>query len=76
MVIRVIVEPAEDFERWLANEQKDQAPRTRPEAVKDGRKVFLAQSCVNCHRVAGTPAQGTFAPDLTHLMSRRRWPRA
>ena len=72
MCIRVIVEPVEDFERWLANEQKDQAPRdTDPEAVKNGRKVFLGQSCVSCHRVAGTSAQGRYAPDLTHLMSRK-----
>lgn len=42
-----------------------------PETVKSGRKVVLRQSCVNCHRVAGTPAQGTCAPDLTHLMSRQ-----
>jgi cytochrome c oxidase subunit 2 len=32
--------------------------------------VFLAQSCINCHRVRGTPARGVFGPDLTHLMSR------
>ena len=32
--------------------------------------LFLGQSCVNCHRVRGTPANGTYAPDLTHLMSR------
>jgi cytochrome c oxidase subunit 2 len=72
MLIRVIAEPAEDFERWLANEEKDQAPRDKePEMIRSGRKVFLQQSCVSCHRVAGTAAEGTFAPDLTHLMSRR-----
>ena len=25
---------------------------------------------MNCHRIAGTAATGTFGPDLTHLMSR------
>ena len=25
---------------------------------------------MNCHRIRGTPAAGTYAPDLTHLMSR------
>ena len=25
----------------------------------------------NCHAVRGTPAEGKYAPDLTHLMSRR-----
>ncbi len=82
MLIRVIAEPAEDFERWLANEEKDQAARQarmesageldkEPEVVRSGRKVFLQQSCVSCHRVAGTAAEGTYAPDLTHLMSRQ-----
>jgi cytochrome c oxidase subunit 2 len=72
MAIRVIVEPVEDFERWLANESKAQAPAgSDPEPVKTGRKIFLGESCVSCHRVAGTPAQGRSAPDLTHLMSRQ-----
>ena len=72
MLIRVIVEPAADFELWLTNEKKSHATSdSAPTAVKSGREVFLGQSCVNCHRVSGTPAQGTYAPDLTHLMSRR-----
>jgi cytochrome c oxidase subunit II len=72
MLIRVTVEPAEDFERWLAHQQEEQAPKDNDaEAVKSGRQVFLGQSCVNCHRVAGTRAEGTHAPDLTHLMSRQ-----
>jgi cytochrome c oxidase subunit 2 len=72
MLLRVIVEPPEDFERWLANQREDQAPKdTDSEAVKNGRRVFLGQSCVNCHRVAGTRAEGAHAPDLTHLMSRQ-----
>ena len=40
-------------------------------AARAGRDVFLSQSCVNCHRVRGTTAEGTYAPDLTHLMSRQ-----
>ena len=45
-------------------------PSTSP--ARAGRQAaFLAQSCVNCHRVRGTPAQGSYAPDLTHLMSRQ-----
>jgi cytochrome c oxidase subunit 2 len=27
-------------------------------------------SCINCHTVSGTPAVGTFGPDLSHLISR------
>jgi cytochrome c oxidase subunit 2 len=72
MLLRVYVDPPKVFEKWLANERKDQAPKdTDPEAIKSGRKAFLGQSCVNCHRVRGTAAKGTYAPDLTHLMSRK-----
>jgi cytochrome c oxidase subunit 2 len=67
MLIRVVVDSPSDFERWLANEAK---PAVDDVAARAGRTTFLAQSCVNCHRVRGTPARGTYAPDLTHLMSR------
>jgi cytochrome c oxidase subunit II len=68
MLLRVVVDPPEVFEQWLANEAK---PAVDDSSAKEGRAAFLALSCVNCHRVRGTPAQGTYAPDLTHLMARR-----
>jgi cytochrome c oxidase subunit II len=68
MLLRVVVDPPGDFERWLANEQK---PAVEEPAGRAGRSTFLAQSCVNCHAVRGTPAQGRYAPDLTHLMARK-----
>jgi cytochrome c oxidase subunit 2 len=67
MLLRVRVDSPSDFERWLENEQK---PAVEDPAARDGRTAFLAQSCVSCHRVRGTPAQGNYAPDLTHLMAR------
>ncbi len=30
----------------------------------------MTGSCALCHRVSGTPAQGTLGPDLTHIGSR------
>src|SRR5215470_4827580 len=68
MLLRVVVDSPSDFEAWLANERK---PAVEDPAASAGRSAFLAQSCVNCHRVRGTPARGGYAPDLTHLMSRR-----
>lgn len=68
MLIRVIVDTPSDFEKWMANEQK---PAVEDAAVSKGRLTFLAQTCVNCHRINGTTAQGNYAPDLTHLMSRQ-----
>ena len=46
-----------------------------PSATSDispaqGRRVFEQQACINCHTIRGTPADGRFGPDLTHLMSR------
>ena len=59
--------------RALAGQRRER-PGPCGRVTGDGQKRsegFPWQSCVNCHRVAGTPAQGTYAPDLTHLMSRQ-----
>src|SRR5262249_13003741 len=68
MLLRVHVDTPEEFDRWLANEMK---PAMDDPLGRKGREEFLSQSCINCHRVRGTKAQGTYAPDLTHLMSRQ-----
>jgi cytochrome c oxidase subunit II len=68
MLLRVIVDPPDDFERWLTQQK---APARDEPGARDGKATFLTESCVNCHRVRGTPAAGTYAPDLTHLMSRQ-----
>jgi cytochrome c oxidase subunit II len=68
MLLRVVVDPPQAFEKWLDHEA---APAVDEPGVVDGKVSFLAQTCVNCHRVRGTRARGTYAPDLTHLMSRR-----
>ena len=67
MLIRVIAESPEEFDRWLTNQLQ---PAVNDPATRDGSSTFLAQSCVNCHTVRGTVAHGSYAPDLTHLMSR------
>jgi cytochrome c oxidase subunit II len=67
MLLRVYVDTREDFERWV---QKQRQPAERVEAVSRGRAVFERTSCINCHTVQGTVANGRFGPDLTHLMSR------
>ncbi len=68
MLLRVVVDSPEDFETWLANESQ---PAVDEPAAAEGKAAFLAESCINCHRVRGTIADGTYAPDLTHLMSRQ-----
>ncbi len=78
MLLRVVVEEPEAFQAWLAAQQAPAAgepdahePAAEDSAVREGRELFLAQSCVNCHRVRGSKANGRYAPDLTHLMSRQ-----
>jgi cytochrome c oxidase subunit 2 len=69
MLLRVYVDTPEVFERWLKNQEK---PAVDDPKVVKGKKKFFSQSCISCHRVRfqGSTATGTYAPDLTHLMSR------
>ena len=67
MLLRVYVHTQEEFDRWVANQQRDSVQEP---SVRRGREVFLTTACINCHTVKGTVATGQFGPDLTHLMSR------
>jgi cytochrome c oxidase subunit 2 len=67
MLLRVYVQTRADFDRWI---QEQSQPARATNSVSDGQRIFEQTACVNCHTVAGTPAQGRFGPDLTHLMSR------
>jgi cytochrome c oxidase subunit 2 len=67
MLIRVVVEPRSDFDRWAAAQKQ---PPVTDSAASHGRAVFESTACVNCHTIQGTQADGRFGPDLTHLMAR------
>ncbi len=68
MLIRVVVEPRQAFDQWVAAQR---LPAVAQDAVAHGRQVFQENACASCHTVRGTPAHGTYGPDLTHLMSRQ-----
>lgn len=82
MLLRIYVDSPEQFQQWIASQQKTQSenasatpvaqPAGAPEQVNphDGKLVFEQQACINCHTIAGTVASGRYGPDLTHLMSR------
>jgi len=72
MLLRVIVQTPEDFAKWVAEQKLPPAPASSlsGEAAK-GHDLFMANSCVSCHKIQGTVADGVFGPDLTHLMSRQ-----
>jgi cytochrome c oxidase subunit II len=67
MLLRVVVHPRDEFARWVAEQR---APARDDPAGHGGRALFASLACINCHAVRGTPANGVFGPDLTHLMSR------
>jgi cytochrome c oxidase subunit II len=66
MLLRVVVEQPAEFQLWTAEQKAD----AEGGSFMEDRAVFLSLSCVSCHTVSGTPAKGTFGPDLSHLMSR------
>ena len=71
MALLVIAEPPERYELWAAAERTSAPQPTEPLAQR-GQQVFLQSTCAMCHAIAGTPANGRRAPDLTHVASRRR----
>lgn len=70
MGLLVIAQPPAEFAAWY--EQQLQPARPPADSVQArGQEVFLAHACVMCHRIRGTLAGGSVAPDLTHIGSRR-----
>jgi cytochrome c oxidase subunit II len=67
MLLRVSVDSPDEFAAWVHDQQQ---PTFQDATAASGRRVFEQTACINCHRVAGTSANGRFGPDLTHLMSR------
>jgi cytochrome c oxidase subunit 2 len=67
MLLRISVDQTDDFGAWVRAQQK---PAVEDAGAIAGRRVFERNACMNCHQVGGTPADGRFGPDLTHLMSR------
>jgi cytochrome c oxidase subunit 2 len=70
MLLRVYVQPRDEFERWVHDQQQPAQAGMAGAASSAGQRVFESTACVNCHTISGTAAKGTFGPDLTHLMSR------
>ena len=69
MLLRVVVEPREDFERWVGSQQT--AGARRPTRVAQGRQRLRDHGLRQLpHRVGHRCATARFGPDLTHLMSR------
>ncbi|MES0033715.1 cytochrome c oxidase subunit II [Mesorhizobium sp. M0046] len=66
----IVAEPRPIFDAWL-NDQLRPALAPASSEAKAGHDLFLKRPCVMCHKIGGTIAGGTVAPDLTHIASRR-----
>lgn len=69
MAFTIVAQTPAEFDAWLKAQAQPRVPLTDPQAEK-GEAIFLQSSCVVCHAVRGTAANGSAAPDLTHLASR------
>jgi cytochrome c oxidase subunit II len=75
MGFMVVADSIDDFNRWIANQQRPASAPLDPAAAK-GQNVFSTAGCVFCHTVRGTDDKTIdrsgvdFGPDLTHLSSR------
>ena len=65
----VIAQPPAAFRAWLKHEATPAATPTTANA-RTGKHLYMTRQCSSCHFIAGTPAQGTVGPDLTHVESR------
>ena len=70
MLLRVIAQTPDEFDKWVANQQKPPVAPSAPLAIQ-GHKHFYDLSCVNCHKIESTPAEGVFGPDLTKFATRQ-----
>lgn len=68
MLARVIVDPTDQFQAWVTQQQAPVAALSGEAA--QGEQVFLSGACVGCHTINGTTAQGKVGPNLTHFASR------
>jgi cytochrome c oxidase subunit 2 len=70
MALLVIAEPLEQYEAWAEQQRRPAAAPATRTALR-GQQIFMGITCVMCHTVKGTLAQGNLGPDLTHVASRR-----
>ena len=57
MAMLVIAEPADQYEQW-AQQQRQSAPRPTDPVAQRGEQVFMSTTCIMCHAIQGTDANG------------------
>src|SRR5207302_5041328 len=66
MLLRVYVQPREEFNRWV---QSQTQPAHMNSDASEGQRVFETTACIDCHAVAAPRANGRLGPELTPLVS-------
>jgi len=67
MGMRVIVQPATEFDAWVARQKA--APAEPSGLAAEGKTIFAKSACVGCHTIEGVSA-GMLGPNLTHFGGR------
>lgn len=70
MALDVTVESPAAFAAWRERQSRLAPPPATP-LQRAGYAYVTTRECAVCHNIAGTPASGQVAPDLTHLAGRR-----
>lgn len=70
MLIVLYAHDEADYATWLKGALEFANLLDDPE-TKRGREVFMANACVGCHLIRGTPAGGRTGPELTHIASKK-----
>jgi cytochrome c oxidase subunit II len=65
-MMAVAVEPGE-FDAWVAAMKSPEEPG---DLAMEGHDIFMGSTCIACHAIAGTRAQGRLGPDLTMMGER------
>jgi cytochrome c oxidase subunit 2 len=65
----VIADEPSVYRDWVTTQAKP-AIQSSGDLAKAGQQIFFAQTCANCHSIAGTSAHANAAPDLTHISTR------
>jgi cytochrome c oxidase subunit II len=64
-----VAQPSDQFQAWVHQQQQPAAAPTT-DLERQGQQVFETNTCISCHTIQGTAANGEVGPDLTHIGSR------
>ena len=70
MLFRVMAEDESAYDAWLSAQSAAASEHGSVEAQR-GRSRFGQLTCANCHNIRGVNQQNQYAPDLTHMGSRK-----